>query len=106
MLARKNGNENTIWSWNDSCTGHCGDTGGGQPPPPTVPSVRHAGAMVVIDRYAWAHGSMQEGGGAKLKTPGSGGEEGSHIQGVQRVWTSLGDGDLLQIIGAGDLSGI
>ena len=37
--------------------------------------------------------------------PGSRSIEGVNIQGLQRVWIPLGDGDLFQILGSGDLSG-
>ena len=61
--------------------------------------------MVVFERYALAHSAMQEGGRAKATAPGSGGVEGVHIKGFQRVWSPPGDGDLFQIIGMVDLSG-
>ena len=38
--------------------------------------------------------------------PGRRGGEGDNIQGFQPVWTPSGDGDLFQILGVGDLSGV
>ena len=88
-----------------ACTGHCGDTGGGKPPPPTVPSMQHASIMAGSERDASAHRAMQEGGGTKETATDRGGGEGYHFQSLQRVRTPPGYGDLFQILGAGDLSG-
>ena len=41
--------------------GHRGDTGRGKPPPPTVPSVKYAGAMAGSERYALVHRAIHEG---------------------------------------------
>ena len=84
--------------------GHRGDTRGGKPPQPTVPSLRHASTMAGSERDSLVQRAMQEGGGAKETAPGSGEVEGYQIQSIQHVWTNPGDGDLVQIIGAGDLS--
>ena len=84
--------------------GHRFDTGEGKTLPPTVTSVRHADAMAGYEQDASAHCTMKEGGGAKNMAPGSGGGEGGHIQGLQRVWTHPGDGELFKILGAGDIS--
>ena len=88
-----------------ACPGYRGDTGGGQPPPPMVTYVQHAGAMEGSERDASAHRTIHEGGGEKEMAPGKGGGEGGHIQGLQRVWTPPGDGDIFQILWAVDLSG-
>ena len=52
---------------------YCGDLGESKPPPPTVPSVWHAGAMVGSGWDASTHCAIQEGGGAKETASGSGG---------------------------------
>ena len=65
-----------------ACKGHFGDTAGGQPPPPMVPSVSHAGAMAGYEWDALDHRVIQEGGGAKETASGSGGGEGDNIQGI------------------------
>ena len=74
------------------CPGNRGDTGGKQPPPPTVPPLQHAGVMAGSEGYALAHHVIQEGGVSKETASDSGGEEGGHIQGLQRLWTPTGDG--------------
>ena len=84
--------------------GHRGDVGIGQPTPPTVTSVRHAGAMAGFEQDTSAHRAMHKGGAEKETATGSGGREGSHIQGLQHVWIPPGYGDLFLILGAGDLS--
>ena len=61
--------------------------------------------MAVFERNATANCARKERGVAKATAPGSGGGEGGHIQGFHSVWTPPGDGDLFQIIRAGDLSG-
>ena len=48
---------------------------------------------------------MQDGGGSKETVTDSGGGEGGHLQGLQRVCTPTGYGDLLEILGTGDLRG-
>ena len=83
-----------------ACLGYRGDSGGGQPPPPTLPPVQHAGAMAVAKRDAPPHSAVQEGGGAEAAALGSGGGEG-----IQRLWSPPGYGDLLMIPGEGDLGG-
>ena len=77
----------------------------GNPPPPMVPSVRHAGAMEGSEWDTSVHHLMKEGGGAKETAPDSGGGEGGHLQDLQRVWMPPGYGDLIKILGAGDFSG-
>ena len=44
------------------------------------------------------------GSGAEAAAISSGGVEGGHYQGFQRLWVTPGDGGLLQIPGTGDLS--
>ena len=51
------------------------------------------------------HSTVYPGSGAE-ETEISGIEgEGGHRQGFQSLWAPPGDGDLLQIIGAGDIGG-
>ena len=40
--------------------GHCGNTGIGKPPPTTVPSVRHSGAVAFPKRIAQGHSAVQD----------------------------------------------
>ena len=48
-------------------TGHHGDLERGKHYPPTVPYMRHDGAMVGSKQDTSAHRAMQEGGGAKRR---------------------------------------
>ena len=45
--------------------GHRGNTRGGQPTPPTMPSVRHTFAVEVPEWVIPAHMAVQEGAGAR-----------------------------------------
>ena len=38
-----------------------------------------------------------------MRALSGGGGAGGHLQGIQRLWSPLGDGDLLPIPGSGDL---
>ena len=48
---------------------------------------------------------MEEGSREEVMVIGGGGGEGGYLQGIQRLWTPPGDGDLLPIHRAGDLGG-
>ena len=69
-----------------ACPGHRGDTRGGQPPPPTVTSVQHVGAVVVSELAALEHITVKEGCGAEVTVLGSGGGNGGHIHETQHLW--------------------
>ena len=62
--------------------GNRGNNGGEKPPPPTVPSVRHSGAVAVPKRIAQSHSAVQEGGRAEAKAFGGGGGKGGNLKGV------------------------
>ena len=66
--------------------GNCGHTGGGQPPPPTVPFVRHSDAVTVPEQVAPVQITVQEGVGAEVTAVGGGGLKGGHLMVVQRLW--------------------
>ena len=52
---------------------------------------------------AQEHVTVHLGSGAEEMAISGGGGEGGYHQGFQRLWAPPGDGDLLQIPGAGDL---
>ena len=52
---------------------------------------------------AQAQGTVHLGSGAEETEISGGGGEGGHCQVFQRLWAPPGDGDLLQIPGAGDI---
>ena len=66
--------------------GNHGNTGGGKSPPPTVPSVKHAGDVAVREWAAPAHGALKEGGREETMAAGDGGGKCGNLTGVQRVW--------------------
>ena len=68
-----------------------------------VPPVRHAGAMEGPEWDAQTHGTVKSRRGSEETAVRGGGREGGHCQVLQRLWAPLGDGDLLQIPGTGDI---
>ena len=56
--------------------GYRGDNGGGQPTPPTVPSVWHASAVEVTEWDSPAHRAVQNGRGEEVIVLGNGVGEG------------------------------
>ena len=86
--------------------GHHGDTGGEQPPPPTVPSVWHAGFVADAERDAPVHSALQKSGGVEALVLGSGEGAGGHLRGIHLLWETPGYGELLLIPREGDLGGI
>ena len=68
-----------------ACWVHRGNTGGWQPPPPTVPPVGHAGAMTVPTWIVQSHNTMQEGSGAEATAFGGGGVKGGVLKGVHHL---------------------
>ena len=65
----------------------------------------HAVSMEVTEKYALSHRAVQEVSGEEVMNLCGGGGAGSHLQGIQRLWAPLGDGDLLPIPGESDLGG-
>ena len=78
---------------------HYGATGGGQPPPPTLPSVQHAGAVVVPKLIAQSHRAVQEGRGVEVKAFGGKGGKGIDLKVVQRLWANPQYDPVLQVSG-------
>ena len=79
--------------------GHHGNTAGGQPTPPTVLSVQHAGAVAVPKRIAQAYITVHARGGAESMELGGRGGKGGKIKGVQHLWEHPSDGTALQLPG-------
>ena len=65
-----------------ACTGHRGHFGGGKPPPPTVPPMRHAGPLAYTERKAPCHRTVRQGSRAKEAAVSGGGFEGEHGEGI------------------------
>ena len=49
------------------------------------------------------HRTLQTGSETEVTLIRSSGGEGGHLQGFQCLWDPLGDGDILQISGTGDI---
>ena len=58
------------------CPGYRGHFGGGKPPPPTVPPMRHSGPMEGTKRQAQCHRTVRKGCGTNEASDGGGGVEG------------------------------
>ena len=56
-----------------ACPVNCGHFGGGKPPPPTVPQMRHAGPPEYSKRKAPFHRPVRQGCGAEEKAASGGG---------------------------------
>ena len=69
--------------------GYRGNTGGGQPPPPMVPSVIHAGSVAVPERVAQAHRAVHVVFRAEAMAAGGGGENGGNFKGFQSLWAPI-----------------
>ena len=69
-----------------ACMIHHGNTGGCQPPVPTVPCVQHASAVKVPELAAPAHSAVQQVGRSEVMAFGSGGGKGGNLKGVQHLW--------------------
>ena len=85
--------------------GHCGNTGIGKPPPTTVPSVRHSGAVAFPKRIAQAHSAVQERGGSEETAFGGRGGKGGNLKGVQQLWAHPQYGPILQVTEESDIGG-
>ena len=83
--------------------GHCGNTGGGKPTPPTVLSMCHYGAVEVPEWDAPVHIAVQKGSREEVTALGGGGGEGGHLQGIQRLWAPPVDDELPPIPMTGDI---
>ena len=71
---------------------HRGDTGGGQPPPPTVPPVRLTGLQEGAQWAPPGYLTVSEGGGAETMTFNRDGDAEEHREGVPRLWEADGGG--------------
>ena len=70
-----------------------------------VPSVLYSGDVDVAEWDSPAHSAVKEGGGAEAAELGGEGGAGSHLQGIQRLYSTPGYGELLPIPGEGDIGG-
>ena len=67
-----------------ACPGNPGHFGGGKPPPPTVPLMRHAGPLAYTERKAPCHHTVHQGSVAKEVAVSGGVIEGDHQGGTLR----------------------
>ena len=80
---------------------YCDHTGGGKPPPPTVPPVQHAGDLAGAKRAEYHHFSVRQGGRYKETSDGGRGDAGECGYGLSGLHKTSSDAYLLQIYGAG-----
>ena len=64
-----------------------------------------SGAVEVTERYVLEQSAMQEWSREEETKLGGRGGEGGNLQGIQRLWEPLVDGDLLPIPGVVNLGG-
>ena len=72
---------------------HRGDTGGGKPPPTTVPPVRPSGLQEGAEQAPPGDQPVQDGDGAETEKTGGGGDAGHVREGVPRLWGTYEGGD-------------
>ena len=84
-----------------ACPGYRHHFGLGKPPPPTVPPMRHAGALEYTGRKALRQLPVRQGGREEAQTTGGGGSEGEFWEGLPGLWGNAGDSHLVQITGTG-----
>ena len=72
-------------------------TGGGQPSPPPVPPVRHAGALTRAEWAPSCHRPVRQGDGEKALTDGGGEDTGNCGYCLSGLWQTAQDGYLFQI---------
>ena len=76
---------------------HRGDTGGGQPPPTTVLSVRPPGLQESAQRAPPGDQPVQDGYRAQEETDGGGGDAENLREGVPHLWEADEGGDGVSI---------
>ena len=69
-----------------ACPGYCGGLGGGKPPPPTVPPMRHAGALTCSEWEAPCHRPVRQGVGKDTNAADRGGNTGELGEGLSVIW--------------------
>ena len=65
-----------------ACPVHRGHFGGGKPPPPTVPPMRHDGPLAYTEHKAPCHRIVFQGGGAEEKAVSGLGIDVEHGEGL------------------------
>ena len=93
------GNAGPLFS--PACPGYRDYNVGGKPPPPTVPPVKHAGALTGDEWVESHHCSVLQGGGEKETMNGGRGAAGEWVEGLSGLRQTSRDGYLFQIHGAG-----
>ena len=76
-----------------ACTGQRGHSGGGKPPPLTVPPMRHAGPPAGTERKSPCHSSVRQGKVAKEAKASGGGAEGELVEGLRDIQGAAGKCD-------------
>ena len=88
-----------------TCQGHGYHTGGVKTPPPTVPTVRHGGALECPEWAACHHLSVCQEGGAEEMAIGRRRDVGEHREGLSSLWQAYCNGHFFQRYGSGLDSG-
>ena len=88
-----------------ACPGYRDNFGGGKPPSPTVPLMRHDGSMEGTKWQAPLYRTVRKGRGTKEVSDGRGGVEGENGEGLQGLWETAGECVGFQVLGTGDDGG-
>ena len=74
-----------------ACPGYRDHFGGGKPPPPMFPPMRHDGPTVGTKRQVPRHRTVRKEHETKEASDGGGGVEGDHGEGLQGIWEAAGE---------------
>ena len=80
-----------------ACPGYRHHSVGGKPPPPTVPPIQHAGAIVCTEQDSPCHIPVRQWGGKEEQTAGGRGAAGDFIEGLLGLRGTVGYYDIVQI---------
>ena len=69
--------------------------GGGKPHSPTVPLVRHSGALARTEHEALCHRLVRQGGRKGARTAEGGGSVGEFVVGLPGLWVIVGDSNIV-----------
>ena len=64
-------------------------------PPPTVPPLRHDGALVCTEQEATYHHPVRQGVGKEAQAAGGGGAAGEFGEGLSGLRVTIGDRDIV-----------
>ena len=93
IIVNKDGNAGI--NFLPECPGYHYNFGGGNPPPPTVTPLEHAGYLESYEKEAPCHCPLRQGGIKEAKTAGGGGAAGEFREGLPGLRGTIEDRDIV-----------